>query len=288
VVVNTYTAGSPAAPWAGVAVQHFTVPYGCIGSRLEFYCELTGGLGLVDHEVALQVYTADHQHLATGAVKVRDLPNGRGWVAVKGLHLKPDTYYAQLFTNSESLRPHLRAVLHSRSDYRGGCAAQGWKGGVPLGPAEDFEARLTYQRPGPPRLGLGDDPEFLVKQSRANYPIVLAEDAPLPEQTAARELRAHLRAISGVEPPIILETDYGGGPMIAVGFNKHLPAAMQPPAFGALQEQQLIIKGGPGTLLLAGAESCGPLYAVYEFLHRRAGTRRSSPSPRTLPTSPCR
>lgn len=275
-VVPTYTEGAPRALRQGLAVQHFAVPYGCVGTQLDFYCDVSSAKDLGDQEVALQVYSADRQHLATASVKVSTLPNGRGWVSLPGLTLRPGAYCAQLFTNSQALGPYVNACIRSRSNYRGGYAAAGWEGGDPLGQGQDFQARLICERrDGLPPKPKGDT-RFLAEGKIPHYTIVLADDAPLVEQTAATELRTAVKALCGATLPVILERDYRGGPMVAVGFNRRLPPAMRPAAFGALSEDQLIIKPGDGVLLLAGGEPCGALYAVYEFLHR-LGVRWYSP-----------
>ena len=275
-VAETYTDSGRSELRQGVAVQHFVTPHGCVGKALEFYCDASSARGLADHQIALQVYSADRELLATSTVKLRDLPGRRGWVRLGGLALRPGAYYAQLFTNSAALAPHLKARLFSGSAYRGGHATTGWKGGVPLGPERDFQARLTFEAPPRRTVELGEDAGFLVRGGRANYAIVLALDSTPGEWTAAEELRDHVREISGADLPIVLEPYCEYERIVAVGFNDSLPPSLRRDAFGKLDDQELVIKPSGSVLLLAGGSPRGTLYAVYEFLHR-LGVRWYSP-----------
>jgi hypothetical protein len=40
-VIPTYDEQGPSRLWQGIAVQHFTVPYGSVGRKLEFFGDLT-------------------------------------------------------------------------------------------------------------------------------------------------------------------------------------------------------------------------------------------------------
>jgi len=282
--IVTFDPAAPSSLWQGIAVQHFTVPPGCSGTRFEFYCDTRPlpPASLPDHEIALQVYSADREHLATASVKRRGLKDRHGWVVLDGLDLPSGAYYAQMFTNSKALAPHLRARLSSGGAYRSGHAATGWKGGTPLGENQDFHTRLTFERPESPPLDLGEDAGFLVKGAKANYAIVLALDSTPSEWTAATELCDHIRRMSGAELPIVLEPDCPRQRFIAVGFNGLLPPALQPTAFGKLDDEELIIKPHGDILLLAGGAARGSLYAVYEFL-RGLGVRWYAPGFTKIP-----
>ena len=282
-VANTYTDSGRSVVRPGVAVQHFVVPYGCVGTAFEFYCDARSAPGLPDHQIALQIYSADRKHLATATVKLRDLPGKRGWVAIHGLKLKQGAYYAQLFTNSKSLAPYLRARLFHASAYRGGYAATGWKGGTPLEAGADFQARLTFQPPPRQAVELGRDARFLVRRRKADYAIVLALDSAPAEWTAAEELRDHLREMSGAVLPIVLKPYAGAQRVVAVGFHDGLPPALRREAFGRLDKQAIIIKPSDNVLLLAGGTPVGTLYAVYEFLYR-LGVRWYAPDFARIPT----
>ncbi|MBN2311649.1 MAG: DUF4838 domain-containing protein [Candidatus Hydrogenedentes bacterium] len=129
------------------------------------------------------------------------------------------------------------------------------------------------------------DAGFLVRDGRANYAIVVRDDAAQAERTAAQELRDHLARMSGAELAVVPASEHRGGRMIAVGFNEHLPAALQPEAIGPLAPQELVIQPGPDALLLAGGSPLGTLYAVYEYLHR-LGVRWYTPAYTKVPDLP--
>ena len=280
----TFDPTGPSVVWDGIAVQHFTVPPTCTGTRIEFWGDTTGlpAGRLPDHQIALQVYSAEREHIATAALKRRELKGRRGWVALGDLRLPTGAYYAQLFTNSKALAPHLRTRLCSGDLYRSGYAATGWKGGTPLGRNQDFQVRLTVERAESPVPELGTDAAFLVKDGRPNYAIVLALDSTPAEWTGAEELREHIRRMSGAELPVLLESDRAPEKTIAVGFNGGLPPSLRADAFGRLDDEELIIKPGEGVLLLAGGSGRGSLYAVYELL-RRLGVRWYSPECTEVP-----
>ena len=269
-------------PWNGVAVQHFTVSYGCTATKVEFFCDTSQATQLPEQLVALQVYSAERKHLATIQAPARQFCAPPGWLALDNLALAPGEYYAQMFSNNEALQALLRARLVAGSDYRGGYAARDWEGGTPLGPGEDFEVRLTLDRPAPSAPQVSRIAGFIIKAGAPAAVIVLATDSPPGEWTAAEELRDHLRQMTGAELPILLEQDCPDLPRIAVGFNARLPAPLRPAAFGRLGEQELIIKPHGEVLLLAGDGPSGTLYAVHEFLHR-LGVRWYSPEFTVVP-----
>jgi len=129
--------------------------------------------------------------------------------------------------------------------------------------------------------------------------ISLADSASLPEKTAAHELAAYLKKVTGAEFPIIKPADVDGRTLIAVG----------PGAAKALAPDLDLVKGGekglgedgilqktipsdasgPGTsLVLTGAEGSkrGTLYAVYEFLEREVGVRWWTHTEEFVPEKP--
>jgi len=126
----------------------------------------------------------------------------------------------------------------------------------------------------------------LITEGKTTACITLAETATLPEKTAANELAAYLKKVTGAEFPIVNPGDAAGRPVIAVG-----PGA----ARALVPDIDLVKSGDKGlgedgiilktiqadatdhgmSLILTGAEgsSRGTLYAVYEFLEREVGVR---------------
>lgn len=274
--------GRTGEQWGGIAVQHFTVPYGCTASKVEFRCDTSRARHLPEHTLVVQVYSESRQHLATNGAPAKQFSEAPGWLAVEGLSLAPGKYYAQMFSNSEALQPLIRAYLVTDSGYRGGHAATGWEGGAPLAEDTDFEVRVTVTRAAPPEVQLVSAPGFLIKDGAPACAIVVADDSGPAEWTAAEELREHLCTMSGAQLPILQAKGCPKVPAIAVGFNASLPPPLQPCAFGRLDEQELVIKPDGDTLLLAGGSPCGTLYAVYELLHR-LGVRWYSPKYTAMP-----
>jgi hypothetical protein len=277
-------AGGSGNPWNGVAVQHFTVPYGCTATKVEFRCDTARARHLPDHTVVVQIYSADREHIATNGADASLFCAAPGWLAVDKLALTSGQYFAQMFSNSQALQALLQARLAVGSSYRGGYAASGWQGGVPLGLGEDFEVRITLNRPPPTDRQPSAATGVLLKAGVPACAIVLATDSQPGEWTAAEELRDGFRQMTGADLPILLEQDCPEVPRVAVGFNPRLPAPLQSSAFGQLSEQEIIIQAHGEVLLLAGEGPSGTLYAVYELLHR-LGVRWYSPeftvAPRT-------
>jgi len=119
-------------------------------------------------------------------------------------------------------------------------------------------------------------PRPLVEGGRSAYRIVLPDEPAPAEATAAKELREHIKAISGCELPTTPASEWHSGPAVAVGFNARLPKGLQGSRFGALAEEEFVIEARGDVLLLAGGSPRGTLYAVYEFL-RREGVRWYTP-----------
>lgn len=109
-----------------------------------------------------------------------------------------------------------------------------------------------------------------------DYTIVIADTAAPAVQTAATELHDYLLQMTGYNLPIVNETAYTSGPMIAVGFNEKLPTPLCQECYAELAEEEILNKSCGPILLLAGGSPRGTLYAVYEFLHRK-GVRWYTP-----------
>ena len=126
----------------------------------------------------------------------------------------------------------------------------------------------------------------LTTDGKTSACITLADNASLPEKTAAKELSDYLKRITGAEFAIVKPEDAAGRQVIAVG----------PGAVKALIPDIDLVKAGDNglgedgivqktiqskaaehgmSLILTGAEGSkrGTLYAVYEFLEREAGVR---------------
>ncbi|MEI8078030.1 MAG: DUF4838 domain-containing protein [bacterium] len=109
--------------------------------------------------------------------------------------------------------------------------------------------------------------------------ITLAASATPAEKSAAIELAAYLKQVTGAEFAIVTPPQAAGRPVIAVGPGaaKAVAPDMELAKAGdrGLGEDGIVLKSAPPNLILTGAEGAtrGTLYAVYEFLEREVGVR---------------
>jgi len=129
--------------------------------------------------------------------------------------------------------------------------------------------------------------------------ITLSETASVPEKTAAKELAAYLKKVTGAEFPIVKPGDAAGRPVIAVGpgaANALVPDIdLVKAGKKGLGDDGIIVKTIPSkeidsglSLILTGAEGSkrGTLYAVYEFLEREVGVRWWTHTEEFVPKKP--
>jgi hypothetical protein len=106
--------------------------------------------------------------------------------------------------------------------------------------------------------------------------IVLRENATITEQTAGHELSSYLERVSGNQFPVVGESSAPGvGARIFVGATTF--AADNGVGPGALPAEEWVIRSVGGDLILAGGESRGTLYAVYDFLENVVGVHWWNP-----------
>jgi hypothetical protein len=146
-------------------------------------------------------------------------------------------------------------------------------------------------------LGCGKSPATksqlsLSNEGKATACIVLADSASASEKTAAAELAAYLKKVTGAEFPVVKPQELAGRPAIAVGPGaaKVLLPELDLVKMGekGLGEDGIVLKSAGPNLILTGAEGSqrGTLYAVYEFLERAAGVRWWTHTEETVPHSP--
>ena len=146
-------------------------------------------------------------------------------------------------------------------------------------------------------LGCGKSPTTksqlsLSNEGKATACIALADSASAPEKTAAAELAAYLKKVTGAEFPIVKPQELAGRPAIAVGPGaaKVLLPDLDLVKMGekGLGEDGIVLKSAGRNLILTGAEGSqrGTLYAVYEFLERAAGVRWWTHTEETVPHNP--
>ena len=104
----------------------------------------------------------------------------------------------------------------------------------------------------------------LSDNGQAKTVIVVAADAPPPEQHAASELAAFLSQITGGQFPIAAEPNQINV-NIYVG-PKAAKVAQIDFSTDGLGDEGIVIRTVPNGLMLAGGGTRGTLYAVYTFL----------------------
>ena len=114
--------------------------------------------------------------------------------------------------------------------------------------------------------------------------IVVAPDAPEPEQHAAAELAEFLQQITGAEFEIV-HAPAAGKSRLLVG-PKTAKLAVAKFSTDGLGSDGIVIRTGGDDLILAGGHPRGTLYAVYTFLEEHLGCRWWSSQVSTIPNKP--
>ncbi|MBR5482131.1 MAG: DUF4838 domain-containing protein [Bacteroidaceae bacterium] len=114
---------------------------------------------------------------------------------------------------------------------------------------------------------------LLFKNGQSEYAIVLCDDASVSEKTAAEELQAYLRQISGAELPLVNSKDLEDGRKhIYVGFNKEYAAECGVEAPDDIDEGYTYRTVGDN-IWIYGGKNRGTMYGVYAFLENEFGVR---------------
>ena len=94
----------------------------------------------------------------------------------------------------------------------------------------------------------------LAREGRSARVIVVADDAPAPEQAAARELQEHLKLVTGAELPVMTESALAGGdaPRILIGRTKATSQLLPDVKWDELGHDGIVLKAKGDTLILAG------------------------------------
>ncbi len=122
---------------------------------------------------------------------------------------------------------------------------------------------------------------WLFKDGKSNYQIVVASDASPSEQTAARELQEYLLQISGARLAITNDLN-ARGRRIFVGFNQKVAELTGQPQPKAADESFTYRSIGRD-LLIWGGSVRGSMYGVFTFLERELGVHWLTPDCTVVP-----
>jgi len=131
---------------------------------------------------------------------------------------------------------------------------------------------------------LGQSALTISKDGQAGAVIVVAGDAPQPEQHAAQELATFLGAITGAKFELAAK-EKPETSCLFVG-PQAAQTAGQPPLTAGLDTEGIVIRTVGDDLFLAGGRPRGTLYAVYTFLEDQLGCRWWSSTESTIPRKP--
>ncbi len=123
---------------------------------------------------------------------------------------------------------------------------------------------------------------WLFRDGRSDYQIVISSEASTSEQTAARELQLYIEKMSGVRLPITnnIETD---GKSIFVGYNSRvadLTGARKP----RTNDENFTYRTVGHNLFIWGGSQRGTMYGVFTFLEREFGVHWFTPKCTAVPT----
>ncbi len=107
--------------------------------------------------------------------------------------------------------------------------------------------------------------------------ILVAPEEPSPVQEAAKDLQSDLGKVFGKTPQIVSGTENTGGPTILVGEYSKLPENLRPAPLTAPESFSISVAHPPAnaprpaTIVLAGADMRGTIYAIYQFSEEHLG-----------------
>lgn len=116
-----------------------------------------------------------------------------------------------------------------------------------------------------------DNNNYLVKEAKSEYKIVISENAGSLIETSAQELQNLFNQATGVLLPIVTDKDLThneSNTYLSIGNNKLTEGASLVAQASQIKNQGFYIKTIGKTVFMLGATDRGSMYAVYEFLAR--------------------
>ena len=121
--------------------------------------------------------------------------------------------------------------------------------------------------------------DFLFKNKRTSYRIVVSPNASVTEKTAAKELSDYLEKISGAAFEV---SSNPGGKNIYVGYDESFAVFKEIIPFQYSYEGFTVKKKGHD-LLIYGGKDRGTMFGVYRFLYEILGIRWYTPDFTVVP-----
>ncbi len=118
--------------------------------------------------------------------------------------------------------------------------------------------------------------DYIAKDGKTDYTIVLSGDASEAEKYAADELQKYVAKVSGVTLPVkderMVSTDEGCK-LISIGDTDFLKAQNFAIDYDSLNGDGFVLKTKGKSLFIDGDNDRGTLYGVYDFLEKNCGIR---------------
>jgi len=130
-------------------------------------------------------------------------------------------------------------------------------------------------------------PLQLAQNGATRYAILVPDEAAPVEITAAEELRAYLKKITGATLVVVKEAlAVDGQPVLAVGRTRKFASTFPEIACDTLKPDSIVMQSKGEDLFLVGEGPRGTIYAVNTFLEDICGVRWWSPFAETVPDNP--
>ncbi|MCL2742396.1 MAG: hypothetical protein FWE67_00945, partial [Planctomycetaceae bacterium] len=127
----------------------------------------------------------------------------------------------------------------------------------------------------------------LSKDGKTEYTIVLPAEAAAVEQTAAKELKLHLDAVTGADFTIAKETEVDAAkPQLVIGNSKRLKELLPNLDLAKIPYDGIVIKTVGKNIVFTGHPQRGTLYAVNTFLEDAVGVRWWTSTESFIPKKP--
>ena len=125
--------------------------------------------------------------------------------------------------------------------------------------------------------------DWLFRDGKSKYQIVVSAEASTSEQTAARELQQYIEEVSGVRLPITSDLK-ASGKKIFIGYNEQV-AALTGAEKPDTDDEGFTYRTIGHDLLIWGGTRRGTMYGVFTFLERELGIHWLTPKCTVLPKS---